>query len=649
MDSWTGGDKTTLSKLSCTNVYQRLEARAVGELSDGTSISGSSFYQHVEFNSSVASVAEFSAAPCSYATGLCRGLLPFSPGSILVTGKFGRLSTSLIVTVSSDSTALTALSVGDSVDGTLAGEVGTTATLVLTATFDDGTSMDVSNSGVYSSLWLNPSSLLVFNSIVPGAIGVSSEGVLTLYGNHFEVVSISARCLCCGGSVNASLDMFANLDPAIYDLDLGAETGAPFGHVVAVGGTFSVAVRVMGSSTFDVTEVSAVVSFDTSLVEMATCVPDTSGWSHYFECYDADDGLEIYAVCEEINADDCGALGLISLATVTFTALAPGTVEIGGTIGYIFDSDPNGQEHAVMEPIMAGAGELVVTTGLSRRLAGQNVAEYLNSDDVSLQAFVEEKKGATAAMATTRRTVSSTSLWSTLYDSIFAAVDAWCTDPASVAAAAGPIESWDTSSVVDMSRLFLADYRGGPRGSGGDEAEFQCGDTFNVDLSNWDVSSVVAFDAMFFGATAFQHDLCWDSFDGSDGLAFINGLKTAGNMFYGSGGGSVNKNAPKCACGAGTFYNGDTCSACPFGTYSYGKTDSCSVCPSGTALIASNDATQCLSAPSPSPSLRPSMAPSNSWQFPSSVPSNAPTSTPSLTPVPTPAFAWEGSCELSSE
>jgi hypothetical protein len=45
---------------------------------------------------------------------------------------------------------------------------------------------------------------------------------------------------------------YANLNPEPYDVDLGATVGAPFG-TVAVGDTFSVAVRVAGDPSLDVT------------------------------------------------------------------------------------------------------------------------------------------------------------------------------------------------------------------------------------------------------------------------------------------------------------------------------------------------------------------------------------------------------------
>ena len=52
-----------------------------------------------------------------------------------------------------------------------------------------------------------------------------------------------------------------------------------------------------------------------------------------------------------------------------------------------------------------------------------------------------------------------------------------------------PIGSWDTSSVKDMSYMFLT------------------AENFNQDLSNWNVSNVTKMVGMLRGATSFNQDL----------------------------------------------------------------------------------------------------------------------------------------------
>ena len=75
------------------------------------------------------------------------------------------------------------------------------------------------------------------------------------------------------------------------------------------------------------------------------------------------------------------------------------------------------------------------------------------------------------------------------------AVKAWFEHPAAAKAQYGPIASWDTSEITNMSCLF--------------EHMFEW--NFNGDLSGWDVSSVTDMHCMFLGATSFNADLSgWD-------------------------------------------------------------------------------------------------------------------------------------------
>ena len=59
------------------------------------------------------------------------------------------------------------------------------------------------------------------------------------------------------------------------------------------------------------------------------------------------------------------------------------------------------------------------------------------------------------------------------------AVDAWCSNEAGATATYGPIESWDTSLITDMSSLLYAVPSG----------RAQC----NPPIGDWDVSQVTTF------------------------------------------------------------------------------------------------------------------------------------------------------------
>ena len=73
------------------------------------------------------------------------------------------------------------------------------------------------------------------------------------------------------------------------------------------------------------------------------------------------------------------------------------------------------------------------------------------------------------------------------------AMELWCTDPAAAKQQYGPIASWDTSEITNMSLLFYQKA------------------SFNGDISRWDVSSVTHMDLMLHRATSFNCDLSqWD-------------------------------------------------------------------------------------------------------------------------------------------
>ena len=56
----------------------------------------------------------------------------------------------------------------------------------------------------------------------------------------------------------------------------------------------------------------------------------------------------------------------------------------------------------------------------------------------------------------------------------------WCIDPASAAAAHGPIATWDVSTVTDMRELLRY---------------IPCGYEFNEDIDAWDVGQVTTMEA----------------------------------------------------------------------------------------------------------------------------------------------------------
>lgn len=130
----------------------------------------------------------------------------------------------------------------------------------------------------------------------------------------------------------------------------------------------------------------------------------------------------------------------------------------------------------------------------------------------------------------------------------------------------GPIESWNTSLVYDMSRLFRNKF------------------AFNEDISRWDVSRVLSFQLMFYGASAFTYDLsAWNVSSALNlGGMFVHASSFGQNlcwpmlsefafvedMFCGTGGGALDP----CCVPEGSVLSaccGDACSSFCFQTTTF--------------------------------------------------------------------------------
>ena len=69
------------------------------------------------------------------------------------------------------------------------------------------------------------------------------------------------------------------------------------------------------------------------------------------------------------------------------------------------------------------------------------------------------------------------------------AIAAWIADETAATTTYGVINSWDVSTVTDMSELFK------------DKT------TFNSDISGWNVGAVTNMESMFYSASAFNQDI----------------------------------------------------------------------------------------------------------------------------------------------
>ena len=100
-------------------------------------------------------------------------------------------------------------------------------------------------------------------------------------------------------------------------------------------------------------------------------------------------------------------------------------------------------------------------------------------------------------------------------DALLSALQDWCNDPQGAEGMYGHVSTWCVSLVTAMNGLV-------------NNANTACVNTFNDDISAWDVSAVSTFDQMFYTATAFDQDLsAWD----------VSTATSAGSMhhtFYGA-------------------------------------------------------------------------------------------------------------------
>ena len=351
------GNVHTLHRVACTSVYQRLEMRATGSLSDGTTRAASSFYTEVSYALEESSVASLSSA---------RYVEAVAAGSATVVGTFGGLSASLIITVTDVSVNVTSLAIKDNIgtSSTLSGSEGTTDTMSVEAEFDDGTSIAIAFSGETSSGWLSPSEILAFSSDIPTVISVTPEGLVELLSNHYSAVSVSATDTCGSGAAD-SVDVYANLAPEEHDVDLGATTGPPFG-TVTVGDTFDVDVRIQASNSFDMTAFQVVVGFDSTLVQVASdskCVQGGS-WSESWECTTNDpvDEVLLIGTCGLSPTTNCGTTGLLTVGTITFEAVAEGTNRFSSFIVKIKDDEKT----TIDTDMVAGVDDIVIVSAGGR-------------------------------------------------------------------------------------------------------------------------------------------------------------------------------------------------------------------------------------------------------------------------------------------
>ena len=160
----------------------------------------------------------------------------------------------------------------------LAGEPESSHTFAYTLGFDDDTTFsDMSSSGTdAASAWVALADLLDFASTDADVLSISSVGEVTIHANTdgdgaVDLIATSTQPHSGGSTAaTATKTLRANLQPACYDMDLGAATGGPFAGYVGAA-TFDVPVRIntCGSALFT-WEVA--VQFDPAVIRPTAAV-----------------------------------------------------------------------------------------------------------------------------------------------------------------------------------------------------------------------------------------------------------------------------------------------------------------------------------------------------------------------------------------
>eukprot|EP00750_Incisomonas_marina_P023041 INCI5009.7.p1 GENE.INCI5009.7~~INCI5009.7.p1 ORF type:complete len:4054 (+),score=953.74 INCI5009.7:190-12351(+) len=303
---------------------------------------GSSFPYSLDSSVNVtvsnASVINVLKAPCVPTSGpgctlvdgeLSLGnLVGVAPGSSALTVNWFGDTATTYVTVSASEPAVTGITIHSPTDS-LEGEINSTFPMTLTVEFSDGSALKKVRT-TSSDIFFD--SFLLFASSDAQLVSVSTTGVLSLLsntpGSYAPEVSVSDLSV----TTTASVTLFGNLEPqcAMYDIDFGAESGAPYPQV-AVGDVFELPIRI---NTCDdtLTSFQIKVFFDSSVVAAVKDGQSTSDadWGYDIVYTYNDPATMVQIIGSESNSDVGGTN--ILLTTLTFQAVGAGTSSFSGEV-----------------------------------------------------------------------------------------------------------------------------------------------------------------------------------------------------------------------------------------------------------------------------------------------------------------------------
>ena len=232
---------------------------------------------------------------------------------------------------------------------------------------------------------------------------------------------------------------------------------------------------------FDDRRISGIESWDTSNVTSLRECFDGSKFNEDIGSWDVGNVTDFYGVFNSTTAFDQN-LGAWNIQNAT-------------TLNQFLNNNNNGWDSTTgsYRPCMSTANYDALLNGWASLDAGETRIP-------TNMFFTNTNTQYSSASEVARNTLINTYGW-TIYDAgklpfapadkteLQTAVDAWIANEADATITYGDINTWDTSNVTDMSRLF--------------ENE----STFNSDISNWNTSNVTRMDNMFYNATIFNQPI----------------------------------------------------------------------------------------------------------------------------------------------
>ena len=336
--SYTGSQDiqvTTLNQIYPTGLFQ--QARLVFNmlLSDNTT-----------FDITDSQLASFSTQSTI--------VMPTEVGVITVEGRFGSLTEAAILDITASDDIVVIASIdslyldADTLSG-IAGE--STVQLEASVTFND--SLKYPN--------FLPDGAEIYEGVVTlqssaDAVEIDSKGLITLVSNHYELVTVEVTSA--GSGVTDMISFACNLEPAIGDADIGAESGIPI-PPVNIGSDITIPLRI--NVGFNIVSKVEVLLFIDDKLEI-TSISRGSDWTGELEYTIAQLSQQTLI---SINTEDISTSGVIEFALIQATSLSQGLVEINGIIQTLTDIN-NIVIGNAGSPMVAGSMNVLVEQSLKR-------------------------------------------------------------------------------------------------------------------------------------------------------------------------------------------------------------------------------------------------------------------------------------------